>query len=250
MKQVREKNRSVCPRVRKNRAGWGASSSTAPSRGSRLRAETRAGASVKRLMNLCRAFMSKDGSAAIYLTSEEPVRGKFIVSSGVYRGGNGSGSSLFSLRRWAGRREERWPFHKFISAVKRERGQMSTASILGHGSCWRYRRVVVHAERAMRTARVGLNLFAPYIIYIATRICVFICVCVMSPMHLLTSENIAKQRAEWEWIIFRRREIVLSLRFISVRWFVWFPREKKKQQVRNTLFTPDICTVEKRFADS
>lgn len=112
--------------------------------------------------------MSKDGSAAIYLTSEEPVRGKFIVSSGVCRGGNSSGSSLFLLRRWAERRKERWPFHKFISAVKRERGQMSTASILGHGS-WRYRRVVVHAERAMRTARVGLNLFAPYIIYIALR---------------------------------------------------------------------------------
>lgn len=39
------------------------------------------GASVKRLINLCRAFMSKDGSTVIYLASEEPVRGKFIVSS-------------------------------------------------------------------------------------------------------------------------------------------------------------------------
>lgn len=71
---------------------------------------------------------------------------------------------------------------------------MSTASILGPGS-WRYRRVVVHAERAMRMARVGLNLFAT-----CTRVCkhivpcTFVYLCVTLSVHLLTFENIAEQQ--------------------------------------------------------
>lgn len=81
-------------------------------------------------MNLCQAFMSKDGSAAIRLTSEEPVRGKFIVSSAF-----AAMLRLFlfflslflacSLAAADGRRGEREVAfsHKFISAVKRERAK-------------------------------------------------------------------------------------------------------------------------------
>lgn len=64
--------------------------------------------------------MSKDGSAGIYLASEELVRGKFIVSLALPRRGDSSLFSSFSPA-LAPMDEERCPFHKFISAVKRER---------------------------------------------------------------------------------------------------------------------------------